>query len=214
MGVAGIGVLATVLGALLVLWLTFQHVPAWYQPVQLDAEESRDARADATGMGDWISGKMVDREPFEVVLHDWSITRWLAALPVLWPEFEESVPAGLSEGAVKFDDGRILAGAHYEHQGWRLIINLAITTEIVDGGDHLMLKLETVRGGSLPVPKAVIRELLVPLVARSRRIQSVDDLFDGVKIDNRFTWPNGDRLFRIDSIHIEDGDLRIGIVPL
>jgi hypothetical protein len=214
MGVAGIAVLATLLGALLVLWLTFQHVPAWYQPVQLNAEQSRDARADATGMADWISGKMVDREPFEVVLHDWSVTRWLAVLPALWPEFEESIPAGLSDGAVRFDDGEILAGAHYEHQGWRLIINVAVSAEVADGGDQLALKLETVRGGSLPVPKAVIRELLEPLVVRSRRIRSVDDLFDGVKIDNRFTWPNGDRLFRIESIRIEDGDLRIGIFPL
>ena len=53
-----------------------------------------------------------------------------------------------------------------------------------------------------------------PLIAALRRIQSVDDLFDGVAIGNRFVWFNGDRPFRIESVRIDDGQLRLRIEPL
>ncbi len=88
------------------------------------------------------------------------------------------------------------------------------------------------RGGSLPVPRAILRRLLDPLLrgvrdASSRSadpagefspnlgdVGSIDDLFRGVKIRNRFVWGNGDRPFRIDSFTIDDGELRLSIEPL
>ncbi|MFQ5590337.1 MAG: hypothetical protein ACE5HE_04155 [Phycisphaerae bacterium] len=45
-------------------------------------------------------------------------------------------------------------------------------------------------------------------------LRSVDQLFEGIRIDNRFIWPNGDRPCRISSLRISPGELRIGLEPL
>ena len=50
--------------------------------------------------------------------------------------------------------------------------------------------------------------------AALQEVQSVDELFEGVRIRNRFVWFNGDRPFRIDSIRIDGGELRLRIDPL
>ena len=47
-----------------------------------------------------------------------------------------------------------------------------------------------------------------------REVESVEDLFDGVGIRNRFVWPNGERRFRIDSVIVDDGVLRLRLEPL
>ncbi|GAG48205.1 unnamed protein product, partial [marine sediment metagenome] len=107
---------------------------------------------------------------------------------------------------------------------------------ISDDGRDVAIALTGARSGSLPVPQAVLERLLNPLLDRERvprssrsegwgtthsplhsaldDVRSVDDFFEGVKVRNRFIWPNGDRPFRIDSIRIDNGELHLRIEPL
>jgi hypothetical protein len=47
-----------------------------------------------------------------------------------------------------------------------------------------------------------------------RRVKSADELYEGVRFPNRFTWPNGRRAFRVASLTMTRGELRIRLEPL
>ncbi len=228
-----LGAAATLgLAVLLVLWLMFQHRPAWYSPARLNEAGIQQARSEATELADSLGDRMARGRPFEVVLIDRKVNEWLAALPHCWPEARRSVPSEISEPAVRFNAGRMHAGAHCESGGWRAIINVELALGVSEDGMSIEIALFEARGGSLQIPRAILGKLLDPLLrgvgdASSRStdpageflpdlgdVGSVDDLFRGVKIRNRFVWGNGDRPFRIDSITIGEGELRLGIEPL
>ena len=228
--------------ALIALWLTFQHKPGWYRPATLDEAGIQQARSRAIATADFVGDQMVRGEPFDVVLLDRSVNEWLAALPHVWPDARDSLPPELSDLAVRFDDGKVQIGAHYAARQWQAIVSVDMLLRPSDDGSAVEIALGGVHGGSLPVPRAILRSLLdhllqsawanrhlscrsgsarrVPLMAGRARptalqeVQSVDELFEGVKIRNRFVWFNGDRPFRIDSIRIDGGELRLRIEPL
>ena len=233
--VAGIVLPVALVGglvSLVVLWLLFQHKPVWYRPATLDEAGIRRARADATAKADSVSDRMVQGRPFEVVLTDRHVNEWLAALPHSWPDASRSIPPELSDLAVRFEDGHLRVGAHVERSGWHVILSAGLAIRMDDDGAFIELALIDVRGGSLAVPKAILERLLAPLRRRVRTgrgadsdvadslasaledLDSADELFGGVKIRNRFIWRNGDRPFRIDSLTIDRGELRLRLVPL
>jgi len=217
--------------ALIGTWLAFQHKPAWYQPVRLDEAGYQLARRDAVATADSISDQIVQGKAFEVLLTDRSVNEWLAALPRVSPEAKRAMPPELHDPAVRFTDERIRVGAHYEKSGWQAIVSVDLALRVSPDGINLTIALAGVRGGSLPVPRAIVERLLGPLLERARRrhnnndadspwgttlddLQSTDQLFNGVTIRNRFVWPNGKRPFRIKSIRITDGQLRCRLEPL
>jgi hypothetical protein len=115
---------------------------------------------------------------------------------------------------------------------WQAIVSLRLMLRVSEDGTNLKIALKSAYGGSLPLPRAILRGLLEqlleqahsgrwkadgasePLIEALRRIQSVDDLFDGVAIGNRFIWFNGDRPFRIQSVRIDKGQLHLRLEPL
>ncbi len=227
--------------ALVGLWLAFQHKPAWYQPVRLDDEEYQLARREAVATADSISDQIVQGRAFDLVLRDRSVNEWLAAWPRVSPEARRALPPELHDPAVRFTDERIRVGAHYEKSGWQAIVSVDLALRVSPDGINLTIALAAVRGGSLPVPRAIVERLLGPLLERARRrhnhndaadtgspwgttlvlsregldnLYSTAQLFEGVTIRNRFVWPNGRRPFRIESIRITDGELRLRIQPL
>jgi len=222
--------------ALIGTWLAFQHKPAWYQPVRLDEEGYQLARRDAVATADAISDQIVQGKAFEVVVLDRSVNEWLAALPRVSPEARRAMPPELRDPAVRFTPERIRVGAHFEKSGWQAIVSVDLALRVSPDGINLTIALAAVRGGSLPVPRAIVERLLGPLLERARRrhndndnddddadstwgttfdnLRSTDQLFNGVTIRNRFVWPNGRRPFRIESIRITDGQLRCRLQPL
>ena len=220
--------------ALIGTWLAFQHKPAWYQPVWLDEEGYQFARRDAVATADAISDQIVQGKAFEVLLTDRSVNEWLAALPRVSPEARRALPPELHDPAVRFTDERIRVGAHYEKSGWQAIVSVDLALRVSPDGINLTIALAAVRGGSLPVPRAIVERLLGPLLERAHRrhrdhddadadspwgttlhdLRSTDQLFNGVTIRNRFVWPNGRRPFRIESIRITNGELRCRLQPL
>lgn len=230
-----VAVVALVVGvvALAGVWLTFQHVPRWYQPPPpTDALIGR-ARSDAMATFDRVSDDIVGGKPFDVVLSQDAVNEWLAAAPRLWPDVQRSVPAGISEPAVAFEPDRIRLGARYSRGRWEAIVGVAVTVGVSDDGQAITGRLTGLQGGSLPLPRSVLVGLIDPLVRRAQRrggtdsggagapgraseqdATSVDDVFREIVVPNRFDWPNGSRPFRILAIAVRDGELRVVIEPL
>ncbi len=212
--------------------MAFQYKPGWYRPVVLDDAGIKRAERQAVAVADDVGDQMVEGRPFDVVLQDRSVNEWFAALPHVWPDARNALPPELTEPVVHFEDGCIKVGAHYAADGWRAIVSMGLTLGVSADGTAVEIALNGARGGSLPIPRSVLDRILDQLspsagagqdepggagdalASSLREIESLDDLFEGVRIDNRFVWPNGDRPFRIRSIKIDNGRLRLQIEPL
>lgn len=217
---------------LIVLWMTFEHKPGWYRPAIADDATVQRAQASTAELVDSISDRLAVAKPFEVTLSERSVNDWLASLPRLWPEAGRAVPREITKLAVGFDADLLRIGGHYVSGQWQAILNLSLAMEVCDDGSAISIRLRSVHGGSLPVPRAILTRLVerlqlaAPTVAGEpsnfatsaaealSKIRSVDELFDGIKIRNRFVWPNGDRPCRISWLTMDAGELRIGIEPL
>lgn len=221
-------------------WLTFQHKPEWYRPAHLSTAGLRKARVDVINMVDYMGDRLVEGSPFDLELNDASVTQWFEVLPELYPEFLRLLPSGASEFAVRFLNDRIRMGWLHDVGGeaalnpqrgrWRVIAGTAIALHVSQDGQSLELMLRGVQGGSIPIPRFLLRSWLDPVLSseavnlRGFRLlsstklayglHSVDDLFEGVALENRFVWFNGNIPFRIESIAITDGTLRLRIRPI
>jgi len=217
---------------ILALWLAFQHKPGWYRPAVLDEPTLRRARSESVATADQVSDRLVKREAFELTLTDRSVNEWLAALPELWPEARDAWPPELSQPAVRFGEGTVRLGVHFEYEGWRAIIGVSLSVGVSADGQSLTVKLNAASGGSLPAPRTLLDRILDPQLDRlSRRrdargqphdiwasslakVRSTADLYDGVTVRNRFIWFNGRRPFRIAAIEVGGGELRLRIEPM
>lgn len=218
-----------------VLWLVFQHKPGWYRPGVATEATIHLAQAETAALADLIGDNLVRGVPFDVTLVDHRVNGWLACLHRIVPGDHYELPPELTEPALRFDDGMVRVGAHFSDNGWRVILNAAFRVQLSDGGRSIRISLDQVRGGSLTAPRWLLERLLERYGPRatsgsesartgraepglfdslSMKVQSVDDLFDGVTIRNRFVWPNGKRPFRVDSIRMDAGSTRIRIEPL
>lgn len=219
-----------ILGPLLTLtlWMAFQHKPGWYAPVTLDQSGRRLARRSATRRADEFGDALVRREPFELILHEDQVNRWLAATPSLWPRGESIV---VRDPAVHLESGLIRFGALVDRNGWLTIFSAGIQSGLSDDGDTVTIRLVEPAAGALPIPRAVLSwvrpatrtplpgspgrggEPQVPVESLLPDVQSVDDLLEGLRRPNWFVWPNGDRAFSIDSITVESGRVSLAIRP-
>ncbi len=218
--------------AFVALWLALHHKPAWYAPVSLDEAGMRRARHDAVNTTDFIGDQMNHGEPFELVLRDRAVNEWLAALPTIWPEVSEVLPPEVGSPVVSFDDGGIRVGSHVTTSAWQAIVSVGLLISLTADGEDLAVELTDVRGGSLPVPQTVLAAVLDPVLRRARRnrrpagnnvdsvssalrgVRSTGELFEGIRIENRFVWFNGEVPFRIDAVEIDDGEVRLRLDPL
>lgn len=217
---------------LVAVWLALHHKPSWYVPAILDQTRIQQARRQAVTTADFISDRMVEGRPFTVVLTEQSVNEWLTALPHAWPDARDALPPEFSNPAIGFRDGKLWIGAHYVAEKWQAIISLGLRFDSSKDKAELAITLEGACGGSLPLPKMIVRQAFEQLLGQGRRgkrelngttrplldalqaIQSADELFEGVAVKNRFVWFNGERPYRIESIEIGKGELRLTIEPL
>ena len=225
----GLGVGLVALGT---LWLVFQHKPSWYRPVTVNETLLQKARRESAATVDTISRQIVQGRPFEVVLADHMVNEWLAALPHQWPDARRAIPPEISDIALSFDAGKIRVGALCVHGGWRAIVSVGLTPGVSADGSKVSVALAEAHGGSMRVPRAVLEDILqraleytrsnpgggndnpTELGSILRDVLSVEELFEGVSIENNFVWPNGERPFRIDAITVRAGELHLRLEPL
>jgi hypothetical protein len=201
------------------LWMMFEHKPGWYRPVTADDATVKRAQSSTAELVDSISDRLAVARPLEVTLSDDAVNEWLASLPRLWPEAGRAIPREITDLAVRFDAGVMRIGGHFRSGELQSILNLSLAVEVSDDRSAFSIRLINVRGGSLPVPRVVLAKLFEQLQDAAppdeySEIRSVDELFEGVTIRNRFVWPNGDRPCRVSSITTGPGELRVGIEPL
>ena len=227
-------VVALIAGPIIIVafWLTFQHIPGWYQPLRLDEPGIQRARVSTTNLADFVGDQLVQGRAFDVVLADHLVNEWLAAFPHLWPEARQILGSDTTAAAVHFSEGSIRVGAHQIWGDFQAIVSLGLSLSVANDGRIVEVKLTGVRGGSLPLPKTILKPICLELLERIRAskpkadhpadrfasvfrsFESVDKLFDGVELHNRFIWPNGERPFRIDAVTVGTGELRVRIEPL
>jgi len=212
-------------------WLAFQHKPGWYRPVDVTEELFQRAQADTAAVADTISYDVVSGRTADVTLVDAAVNEWLACLPRLLPEEYEAMPPEISAPAIHFTADGIRVGAYVNRDGWQAILSIGLAVSLSDDGRTVRVALTDVRGGSLPVPRVFLDRVVEPLLqevlakqrARGRggsadglwrQVQSVDDLYSGITLRNRFVWPNGERPFRIEAITTEEGAVRLRLDPL
>ncbi|MCH7872055.1 MAG: hypothetical protein IID33_10185 [Planctomycetes bacterium] len=234
---ASVGLIVVPL-VVIALWLTLHHKPGWYHPVELDARGMQRARRQALSTADSISDQMVQRKPFDIVLTDESVTQWIAALGSIWPEVKERIPSEITDIAVAFDDGVVRVGGRYRGS-WHAIVNVHLELGMTEDGSTLWIQLLSVYGGLLPIPSSMIERALAGRLgadesasdASNGRLDGADSLTRWIgspsdhangpsetrsraEIENRFVWFNGRRPYRILSIQVGAGVLRLRIEPL
>jgi len=215
-----------------VLWLALHHKPVWYRPITLDEAGIEQARRDVISTADFVSDRIVQGDSFDVVLTERSINEWLTALPDAWPDAHVELPPEIRDPAIGLRDGSVRVGAHYAADSCQAILSLRFRLTVSADKTRLMFALDSAYGGSLPLPNAVVREALDGLLRQAKRsrrkpngtteplldtlqaVRSADDLFEGISLKNRFIWFNGKRPYRIESIKIGNGELRLRVDPL
>ncbi|MGB0714876.1 MAG: hypothetical protein ACPGXK_03305 [Phycisphaerae bacterium] len=205
------------------LWMAFQRKPHWYSPVSPEPAVVKHTSNEFLKWADRISDEMVRRRPFEIEISASEVTHFASAAPAMFPEEFSSWPPEITDPAVTFEGGLIKVGFHCDYEGWRVIAVFHIEMTLLDA-DTLHVRLDGIRGGALPVPQGWVRDVADPLLKRWQQkvddlptwladLQSVDQLYEGMSIPNRFVWPNGKRRFRIDGISPQHGTLGVKIEP-
>ena len=207
----GFWILVTVPIAAVAGWLALRYIPSWYRPVVLSSEELVRVKGDIAGRADWISHRMVAERSFELILHDYTVNEWLAALPRAWPDAWRIVPPELTDPVIRFEPEVIILAAHGAKDGWEAILSVRVEVAVSDDGESIDVGVTSLRGGVVPVPRSVIDSLLESL---SDSDSWSDPDGHRLRVPNNFDWPNGDRRFRIESIRIEEGAVRIVVEPL
>lgn len=220
-----------VIAPLMALFVAFHLKPGWYRPVATDERGLAEAEASVARVFDDFGDHVVRRRPFEIVLHDHELNGWLAALPRLWPDASEHWPKDVVLPALAFRGGRWLIGAEVRRH-WRTIVNAQLRSKLVDNGRQILIEVESVSAGSIPLPRRywsppvqrAIDELVSENNSRgpsdsgisiSKPGSSGESNQPALLIINRFIWANGRRPFRIGSMEPRnDGTMLVRIEPL
>ncbi len=209
------------------LWLVFQHKPDWYRPPPVNEQMLRAARSEVAEIVEGISHRIVRGETFELSFTDETVNQWLAALPHDWPDARRNVPPELRDLVIRFEDGRIRIASLYVKGGWRAVLTVAVEVALSKNGRRISLELIEAHGGSLPVPHSVLAYMLGGLAigggetvirggdpSTPHKPETAADFLSGLRVPNRFVWPNGKRPFRIDAIELTQGRIRLRLESL
>jgi len=225
--------------AIVVLFLLAQRKPSWYTPARLTPDDLPRLRRDVTIQLNDISRKMVQREPFTVTWTQEQLTERLAAFPDLWPESRNAWPTEFSDPVVRIDKDAIRIGAFLERSGWRAIVSVVLTADVTSdtpNASRIRVQLREASVGSLTAPRWLLRRWFDKRLAHSDSFAlpasrdadslpisrattraanrlTIDRLFNGLLIPNNFTWPNGQRPFRITRITTSASTITIHIQP-
>lgn len=206
-----------------------QHKPTWFRPAILSENDLQRLRREAISFVDDIGDQLVRGRTFAVVLRQRRINEWLGAIAGASAD-DPDRPIQISSPVAHVGNQHIQIGAICERNGWRSVLHFCCTLRLVDDGRSLRIALEGVYCGAIPIPRRIIRDVLVPPLTHlwrdgdpadancvrilDREVCGVDELFDGISFPNRFVWPNGKRAFRIDALEFEEGGVRLKIQPL
>lgn len=225
LAVAGITFLA-------VSWLLFQHVPSWYQPIEVPPDQVQRVQADLMRTTDTLNERMVRaREPFQFTIGQDQVNAWLAAREDMWPLSREWLPPGVSDPFVTIDAEAVRLAGTVQYGSVQTVVSVRLT--LTADAERVRVQLLDVTGGSLPVPRGWVEELLVRFqqthAGRLERLAPdssdlnqrnhimLNDLYEGIDFSNRGLWrqlDNRPRPYRIIGLRLEPKALTVTVQPV
>lgn len=197
-------------------WLVFQHVPSWYRPRWLSAQEMQRVQREFDASFDHITRKLAAGQRFELSFTDEQLNDVIAAQPRLWPAAREWLGPALSTPRLCFEQGAVQVGIRHHWGSIQSIFNARLTPRV--NTNHLVVALEECRAGSLRVPITLLGKRWAASDAGAawwdRTVGSLLGEPRRTDVRNRFYWPNGDIPFRLDGIEIDEHRLTMFIEPL
>jgi hypothetical protein len=194
-------------------WLAIARVPSWYQPPHIGATQYQDVRDDLEAAFNQLNLAMQGDQPFEYVVNEDRLSRWIAAREQIWPGLRQYVPRELQGPVVAFREEGIVVAGVVEIGAVQSVLSVLLSVRAEP--DRMVVKLVRCRLGAVPVPHWMVRRFLEAM-SRSARPDSPGhsrDLLEGVVLENRFDWPNGARRFRIGAVDVRPGRLVATIHP-
>ena len=217
-----------VLAAIVALWMMFQRIPEWYAPPEIAPHEIQAVKNDFAQTEVDLSKRLNAAEAddsFEFRLTQDQINAWLAVRGEIWPLSRKWLPPYLEQPMVVLDRDGIRVAALLTHQSLRAVVSLRV--EVRAEPDGLFVRLAEVAAGNLPIPRSQVRKFLkrldrkfwpmgahLPGQIGPHRLPSLGNILEGIRLPNTWIWMNGKQPFRITSIDLEPGQVRIGIEPL
>jgi len=210
----------SIVAAGLVGWALYRHIPAWYQPAYVPAEEEQDAR-DALGAAfTALSRGMGEGQPFDYVVRQDALNRWLVARERIWPASKRWIPDQIRDPVVAFRQDEVVVAGTWCGPGPRTVVSIRSRLEMVDGAPRI--EVLSVRCGSLPVPLAPIKTQLARLERdRSERGRSllpdgtsIVAATEGAPLPRDLPWSQPRGRFRIEGLQLVPGELRVRLRPI
>lgn len=211
-------------------WLGLRHIPVWYHPAPVADDQLQRVRDSLTDAFREISDRMVRAKTFEFALTDQRVSEWITARGQIWPDADEWLPDWLKDPVLAFTPGRVVLGVLLDRDGWQTIVGVHFSIQIL--GHDVVLRLEKVTAGALPVPLAALAGPLEKLIYSDRLdpeampdelARAIEKLRDGPalsflsqdqRIHGPFIWKNGDRPYNLTNIQIGKGWVKAKIQPL
>lgn len=219
--VAGIALAAVTFT--LVSWMLFQHVPAWYQPVQVPPERVQAVRNDLARVQDQLGERIVNaNQPFEIRITQDQINAWIAAREEMWPLSREWLPPEIAEPFVVIQPEGVRLAATFDNGSIQTV--LSVLLEIGADEQALHVRVADVRSGSLPVPLGWLEDLLrragveqkltASFGGQGNRKFNLKSIFEGAWLPNEGVWWEPERPYRVIGLDLEPGSLTLTIRPL
>lgn len=201
-------------------WVAFRHIPSWYCPVYVPMEDEQDARDELGAAFTELSRGMSQGRPFEFVVRQDALNRWLVARDRIWPQSKQWIPDQIENPMVVFEAGQVFLAGTWIGPGPSCVVSLKVGLEMT--GDRLRARLLGVRGGALPIPLSPIRRE-VDRLERDRAGRhkpllpeggSIGDVLNGAPLPREvpFSQPKGK--FRIDALEVRSKELRVRLTPI
>ena len=194
-------------------WLAIAQVPSWYQPPHVGATQYQDVRDDLEAAFNRLNLAMQGDQPFDYVVNEDRLNRWIAAREQIWPGLRQYVPRELQWPVVAFREEGIVVAGIVEIGAVRSVLSVLLSVQAEP--DRMVVKFVGCRLGAVPVPHWMVRRFLEAMShsAPSGSIGPPRDLLKGLVLENRFDWPNGARRFRIRAVDVQSGRLVAMIHP-
>jgi hypothetical protein len=194
---------------LLTLFVGLTCKPAWYRPAAIDYARLEADKRDATNLLDRIGDALNAGRPIDLEISQDQANRWLTARREL-PQGAELDLGPAENPFLLFDEsGQVRIAATVRRGAWATVASIGVRFEVSSEG--LMVRPEAARAGVIPAPQSMLKDALA--VAMKNGGANFQEEDGAVRIPNDFVWPNGKRAFRIASIAVEGGALKLRLEP-
>jgi len=216
-----VGGLAVVLifGLAGLAWMAYRHIPAWYRPSYVPSEDEQDARDELGAAFTELSRGMGQGRPFDFVVRQDELNRWLVARDRIWPASKRWIPEQIADPMIAFRKDEVLLAGTWQGPGPRTVVNIRLRLEMTD--ETLRANVLSVRGGSLPIPLGPVKRHIARLendrAGRKRPLlpdgTSIVQAIEGSPLPREIPWSQPRGKFRIEGLEVRPGELQVHLLP-